>query len=57
MDSPCRVQYVSAWRDEESLVGYAGPGWRTDAVTFPDEEQMLAQPLTLRHFRLTSRRE
>ncbi len=45
-----RVQYVSVWRDEAALIGYAGAGWRTDAVTFPDEEALLAKPLTLRHF-------
>ncbi|MCP2245661.1 antibiotic biosynthesis monooxygenase family protein [Lentzea aerocolonigenes] len=47
---PRKVQYVSRWRDEQSLENYAGPGWRTDPVTFPDEDEYLQQPLTLRHF-------
>jgi hypothetical protein len=45
-----RVQYVSVWSDAEALVAYAGEGWRTDPVTFPDEETYLARPLVLRHF-------
>lgn len=45
-----RVQYVSVWRDEDALVAYAGDGWRTDPVTFPDEEHYLSVPLALRHF-------
>lgn len=49
-DDRRRVQYVSVWRDDAALIGYAGAGWRTDAVTFPDEQSLLAQPLTLRHF-------
>ncbi|MFC3899006.1 antibiotic biosynthesis monooxygenase family protein [Lentzea rhizosphaerae] len=47
---PRKVQYVSRWRDEQALENYAGPGWRTDPVTFPDEDEYLQQPLTLRHF-------
>lgn len=50
LDDPCRVQYVSRWRDEDALIGYAGAGWRHDPVTFPDEQELLAQPLALRHF-------
>lgn len=50
-DDPRRVQYVSRWRDEQALVAYAGPNWRTDPVTFPDEDEFLVQPLTLRHFK------
>lgn len=50
LDEPMRVQYVSRWRDEDALVGYAGSGWRSTPVTFPDEQQLLARPLTLRHF-------
>lgn len=49
-DDPQRVQYVSRWRDEQALVNYAGAGWRTDPVTFPDEDEYLQRPLTLRHF-------
>lgn len=45
-----RVQYVSVWQDEGALVAYAGEGWRTDPVTFPDEERYLSAPLSLRHF-------
>lgn len=47
---PCRVQYVSEWADEAALVAYAGEVWRSQPVTFPDEERFLRQPLTLRHF-------
>lgn len=47
---PRRVQYVSAWSDEEALEGYAGADWRTSPVTFPDEERFLTRPLELRHF-------
>lgn len=47
-----RVQYVSVWQDEDSLIAYAGCGWRTDPVTFPDEDRLLAEPLTLRHFQI-----
>jgi hypothetical protein len=49
-DDPRKVQYVSRWRDEAALVNYAGPNWRTDPVTFPDEDAYLQQPLRLRHF-------
>ena len=51
LDDPHRVQYVSRWRDEDAVAAFAGAGWRTEPVTFPDEEAMLLQPLTLRHFR------
>lgn len=47
---PCRVQYVSEWADEAALVAYAGEDWRTQPVTFPDEERFLRRPLELRHF-------
>ncbi|MFJ5987530.1 antibiotic biosynthesis monooxygenase family protein [Lentzea sp. NPDC092896] len=50
LDDPLRVQYVSRWQDEQALENYAGPGWRTDPVTFPDEDEYLQRPLTLRHF-------
>jgi heme-degrading monooxygenase HmoA len=46
---PRRVQYVSEWADEAALVAFAGEGWRTDAVTFPDEDAYLTGPLVLRH--------
>lgn len=48
---PSRVQYVSEWADEAALVAYAGDDWRTQPVTFPDEERFLRGPLVLRHFR------
>ena len=51
LDDPRRVRYVSRWRDEQALASYAGPGWRTDPVTFPDEDEYLLRPLALRHFR------
>jgi hypothetical protein len=54
LDDPLRVRYVSRWRDEQALESYAGPGWRTDPVTFPDEDSYLQQPLALRHFRHVS---
>lgn len=47
---PSRVQYVSEWAGEAALVAYAGDDWRTQPVTFPDEERFLRQPLELRHF-------
>ncbi|PWJ48320.1 Quinol monooxygenase YgiN [Quadrisphaera granulorum] len=50
LEDPTRVQYVSWWRDEGSLVRYAGPHWRHEPVTFPDEALLLQAPLTLRHF-------
>lgn len=50
MDDPCRVRYVSRWRDEQALEAFAGQNWRTDPVTFPDEDEFLRQPLKLRHF-------
>lgn len=49
LDDPGRVQYVSEWADEAALVAYAGEGWRTQPVTFPDEERFLRRPLMLRH--------
>ncbi|WP_148286546.1 hypothetical protein [Microbacterium sp. B19] len=47
---PSRVQYVSEWADEAALISYAGEDWRTQPVTFPDEERFLRRPLALRHF-------
>ena len=47
---PHRVQYVSRWADEASLVAYAGEEWATTPVTFPDEEKYLTGPLALAHF-------
>ena len=45
-----RVVYRSVWADEAALVAFAGPGWATDPVTFPDEDSYLQEPLVLRHF-------
>lgn len=45
-----RVAYISQWRDEAALIAYAGPMWESDPVTFPNEREMLAGPMTLRHF-------
>lgn len=45
-----RVLYISRWRDERALAEYAGPGWASHPVTFPGEDVLLSQPLTLRHF-------
>lgn len=47
---PRRVVYVSRWRDRSALVEYAGVGWETDPVTFPDEQEMLEGAISLRHF-------
>ncbi|WP_373285519.1 putative quinol monooxygenase [Agromyces bauzanensis] len=44
LEDPVRIQYVSRWRDERALATYAGPRWRTDPVTFPDEERFPAGP-------------
>lgn len=54
LDDPLRVRYVSRWRDEQALENYAGPAWRTDPVTFPDEDEYLQQPLALQHFQHVS---
>lgn len=50
LDDPLKVQYVSRWRDEQALENYAGRDWRTEPVTFPDEDEYLQRPLALRHF-------
>ncbi len=47
---PLRVQYVSRWVDEPSLVAYAGEDWAITPVTFPDEERFLTGPLALEHY-------
>ena len=47
---PLRVQYVSRWADEASLVAYAGDEWATTPVTFPHEERFLTGPLRLEHY-------
>lgn len=50
LDEPGRVHYVSEWADEAALIAYAGQDWRTQPVTFPDEDRFLRRPLALRHF-------
>lgn len=50
ISNPHIVQYISRWRDEASLINYAGQSWRTEPVTFPDESTFITQPLALRHF-------
>lgn len=47
---PLRIQYVSRWADEASLIVYSGEGWATTPVKFPDEERFLTGPLTLQHY-------
>ena len=47
---PTRFMYVSRWRDEESVARFAGPRWRDEPVTFPNEDAFMTQPLSLRHF-------
>jgi hypothetical protein len=47
---PNRVTYQSTWLDEDAVRGFAGSGWATDPVTFPDEDELLLEPLRLRHF-------
>jgi GNAT superfamily N-acetyltransferase len=46
------LTYVSRWRDAAALVGYAGPGWRTEPVVLEDEDRFLVAPLRLRHVEL-----
>ena len=48
-DMPVLI-YVSRWTDESALEAFAGPGWRTDPVTFPGEDGYLTEPLKVRHF-------
>ncbi|MGP3683339.1 antibiotic biosynthesis monooxygenase family protein [Streptomyces sp. IBSNAI002] len=51
---PDSLVYVSRWRSEEDLVGYAGEGWRDEPVVLPGEEEYLVAPLRVRHFTLAS---
>ena len=46
------LTYVSRWRDTAALVGYAGPGWRTEPVVLEDEDRFLLEPLRVRHVEL-----
>ncbi|MGL4176423.1 MAG: putative quinol monooxygenase [Dermatophilaceae bacterium] len=49
---PRRVAYLSQWRDEAALIGYAGASWESEPVTFPGEADLLEGPMSLRHFDL-----
>ena len=49
-DDADRVIYRSTWLDEDAVAGFAGDDWATSPVTFPDEQQLLREPLRLRHF-------
>jgi hypothetical protein len=44
--------YVSRWRSEADLVGYAGENWRDQPVILPGEQEYLVAPLQVRHFTL-----
>ncbi|MFE7928563.1 antibiotic biosynthesis monooxygenase [Streptomyces sp. NPDC057456] len=47
---PHSLLYVSRWRNEQDLVGYAGEHWRDQPVVLPGEDEYLVAPLQLRHF-------
>ncbi|MFJ3586737.1 antibiotic biosynthesis monooxygenase family protein [Streptomyces sp. NPDC090127] len=47
---PDALLYVSRWRGEEDLVGYAGEQWRDQPVVLPGEDAYLLAPLQVRHF-------
>ncbi|NXY96859.1 antibiotic biosynthesis monooxygenase [Streptomyces sp. BR123] len=49
---PDSLLYVSRWRSEQDLVGYAGEHWRDQPVVLPGEEEYLVAPLQVRHFTL-----
>ncbi|MGW0873373.1 antibiotic biosynthesis monooxygenase family protein [Streptomyces sp. NPDC002740] len=51
---PDSLLYVSRWRSEQDLVGYAGEHWRDQPVVLPGEDEYLVAPLELRHFTLAS---
>jgi hypothetical protein len=51
---PESLLYVSRWRSEEDLVGFAGEHWRDQPVVLPGEDEYLVAPLQVRHFTLTS---
>lgn len=46
------LTYVSRWRDAAAVAAFAGPGWRTEPVMFPDEDRYLLEPLAVRHVEL-----
>ncbi|MFF8832822.1 antibiotic biosynthesis monooxygenase family protein [Streptomyces sp. NPDC015131] len=47
---PDTVLYVSRWRGEQDLAGYAGEHWRDQPVMLPGEDEYLVEPLRVRHF-------
>ncbi|MEU8622212.1 antibiotic biosynthesis monooxygenase [Streptomyces sp. NPDC048623] len=47
---PDALLYVSHWRSEQDLVGYAGEHWRDQPVVLPGEDEYLVEPLRVRHF-------
>jgi quinol monooxygenase YgiN len=47
---PDRVVYQSVWQDEDAVRNFAGDDWATEPVTFPGEDDLLREPLRLRHF-------
>lgn len=49
---PDSLLYVSRWRSEQDLVGYAGEQWRDQPVVLPGEDEYLLAPLQVRHFTL-----
>ena len=51
---PETLMYVSRWRGEEDLVGYAGENWRDQPVILPGEQAYLVAPLQVRHFTLAT---
>ncbi|MDG4858040.1 antibiotic biosynthesis monooxygenase [Streptomyces sp. T-3] len=51
---PGSLLYVSRWRSEEDLVGYAGEHWRDQPVVLQGEDEYLLAPLQVRHFTLAA---
>ncbi|WP_308295945.1 antibiotic biosynthesis monooxygenase [Streptomyces sp. ISL-96] len=51
---PGSLLYVSRWRSEEDLVGFAGEQWRDQPVVLPGEDEYLVAPLEVRHFAIAS---
>ncbi len=47
---PDRVVYQSVWQDVDAVRDFAGDDWATEPVTFPGEDELLREPLRLRHF-------
>jgi quinol monooxygenase YgiN len=47
---PDRVVYQSTWADQDAVRDFAGDAWATEPVTFAGEDELLREPLRLRHF-------